>query len=263
MDISSRPTYCEASTQTAIDAARSFILRCQALVSDHPPHARLVQPVITPRFVPTCSDELMSALGALAAETGVMVQSHLAEAHDQVKWVQETRQKDDMDVFDEVSTPSLDSGSASLTRPRGLQHGLLNDRTVQAHCTFLRPDELQRMAARGSKIAHCPLSNAYFSAKPFPLREALQAGVEVGLGSDCAGGYSLDIMHAMRNAVATSRIREGERVLQAQSDAVNVAPISIDWKEALYLSTRGGAVALGLSSGVFEPGAPFDAQASE
>ena len=58
-------------------------------------------------------------------------------------------------------------------------------------------------------MAHCPLSNAYFSAKPFPLREALQRSVKVGLGTDVAGGYSLDIMDAMRQAVAVSRMREG------------------------------------------------------
>lgn len=120
------------------------------------------------------------------------------------------------------------------------------------------------MGARGSKIAHCPLSNAYFSAEPFPLREALEEGVEVGLGSDCAGGYSLDIMNAMRNAVATSRIREGRRVMQRErDDTARSAPVSVDWKEALYLSTRGGAAALGLASGVFKVGAPFDAQCSE
>lgn len=115
MDISSRPSYVEASTQTSVDAARSFISRCQALVSDRPPHTRLVQPVITPRFVPTCSDELLTALGELAAETGVMIQSHLAEAHDQVKWVQATRHKDDMDVFDEVRDPK--PPQTSFSRP--------------------------------------------------------------------------------------------------------------------------------------------------
>ncbi|KZW00514.1 Metallo-dependent hydrolase [Exidia glandulosa HHB12029] len=232
MDISSRPTYVEPSTQASIAAARSFITRCRALVADLPPHARLVQPVITPRFVPTCSDELLTALGELAAETGVMVQSHLAEAHDQVKWVQATRRKDDMDVFDE------------------------------AHCTFLTHDELRRMAAYGSKVAHCPLSNAYFSAEPFPLREALELGVEVGLGSDCAGGYTLDIMNAMRHTVAMSRTREGRRTMQRERNAAHprVTPLSVDWKDALYLATRGGSVALGLASGVFAVGAPFDAQ---
>ncbi|EJD54470.1 Metallo-dependent hydrolase [Auricularia subglabra TFB-10046 SS5] len=242
MDISSRPTYVEPSAEAAIEAARAFIADCRGLVGHLQPHERLVEPAITPRFVPTCSDTLLTQLGALAKETGVVVQSHLAEAHDQVEWVRETRGKDDMDVFDE--------------------HGLITDRTVQAHCTFLTPTEMQRLSAAGGKIAHCPLSNAYFSAKQLPLRQALDQKIGVGLGSDCAGGYSLDVMNAMRMAVSTSRIRQGERVLGTVGDSsVGSAPISIDWKEALYLATRGGAAALGLSTGRFVVGAPFDAQA--
>ena len=129
---------------------------------------------------------------------------------------------------------------------------------MQAHCTFLTAPDFDRLTACGTAIAHCPLSNAYFSAKPFPLREALDQGVKVGLGTDVAGGYSLDIMNAMRQAVVVSRMREGERQM---GESANTADISIDWKEALYLATRGGSQALGLS-GMFAVGAPFDAQES-
>jgi hypothetical protein len=123
--------------------------------------------------------------------------------------------------------------------------------------------DLERLFNKGTSIAHCPLSNVYFSAKPFPLREALDQHVQVGLGTDVAGGYSLDIMNAMRQAVAVSRIREGERIMKAgshiQAEAKN---LSIDWKESLFLATRGGSVALGLE-GMFKVGAPFDAQESK
>lgn len=128
---------------------------------------------------------------------------------------------------------------------------------------------LNRVAARGTAIAHCPLSNAYFSAEPFPLREALQNGVRVGLGTDIAGGYDISIESAMRHAVIVSRMREGQRVMaqskkQSGNEEENAErPLSIDWKEALYLATRGGAEALGLQSGVFRVGAPFDVQQSE
>ncbi len=119
------------------------------------------------------------------------------------------------------------------------------------------------MHERGSGIAHCPLSNAYFSSQPFRLREALDAGVKVGLGTDVAGGYSVDIMHAMRCAVSTSRIREGGRIEEATAgNPTDPEPVSIDWKESLYLATRGGAIALDLETGIFENGRPFDAQCS-
>ena len=119
-------------------------------------------------------------------------------------------------------------------------------------------------------VAHCPLSNAYFSAEPFRLREALDAGVPVGLGTDIAGGYSIDILNAMRQAVIVSRMREGARVManddvDASKEKGTEKPLSIDWKEALYLATTGGATALGLPKGIgtFAVGVPFDAQCSE
>ncbi|KAG0704228.1 Metallo-dependent hydrolase [Suillus ampliporus] len=223
MDISSRPSYVEPSALASLRSAEEFIDGCRDLVSSYEPHRRLVEPVITPRFVPTCSDDLLQGLGKLA----------------QVQWVLSERHKNDIDVFD--------------------NSGLLTENTIQAHCTFLDTDMLFRMSGSCSAVAHCPLSNSYFSEKPFPLREALDLGVPVGLGSDIAGGYSIDIMNSMRQAVAVSRIRDGTRKL-SDSEGKSLA---VDWKDALYLATRGGASALGLSCGVFQAGAPFDAQCIE
>jgi len=253
MDISTRSTYVEPTHSESISSARSFIDRVRALTSHLPDHARLVEPVLTPRFVPTCSDALLLGLGELAEQTGVRVQSHLAEARDQMKDVQETRGMSDLEIFERA--------------------GLLTPRTIQAHCTYLSPEELSRLAERGTAIAHCPLSNAYFSGRQLILREALDRGVCVGLGTDVAGGYSIDVMGAMRWAVGVARLSEGARLERSGGHATapgdrSVDPaaetesrgISVDWKEALYLGTRGGAVALGLGSGVFKIGAPFDAQ---
>ncbi|PPR05918.1 hypothetical protein CVT26_008812 [Gymnopilus dilepis] len=225
--------YLEKSASSALEAAQSFISRCHGLVSHLPESQRLVEPVLTPRFVPTCTDELLAGLGDVSNRQGVRVQSHLAEAKDQVEWVRAERGMEDID------------------------NNLLTSRTVQAHCTFLTPPDFQRLERKGTAVAHCPLSNAYFSAKPFPLREALDSQVKVGLGSDVAGGYSLDIMNSMRHAVAVSRMREGERKLRPNE--ISPKDLSIDWKESLYLATRGGALALGLQ-GIFQVGAPFDAQ---
>lgn len=118
--------------------------------------------------------------------------------------------------------------------------------------------------ANQTAVAHCPLSNAYFSEKPFPLREALDKGVLVGLGTDVAGGYSIDILNSMRHAVATSRMCEGVRALRSKSEGANVKSLAVEWKESLFLATRGGALALGLeNTGEFRVGAAFDAQHSK
>ncbi|CCM03514.1 uncharacterized protein FIBRA_05648 [Fibroporia radiculosa] len=243
MDISSRPSYMEESAEASLSEARSFSERCCDLVAHLPDHERLVHPVLTPRFVPTCSDELLEGLGQLSAQADLRIQSHMSEAHDELEWVQRERGSHDIDIF--------------------AKHGLLTPRTVQAHCTFLDPPLLTQVAEYETAIAHCPLSNAYFSAKPFRLREALQLGVKVGLGTDIAGGYDVDVLSCMRHAVAISRMREGERIVAtAGTSAEQETNLSIDWKEALYLATRGGAIALGLPSGTgsFSVGSPFDAQ---
>ncbi|THV03871.1 Metallo-dependent hydrolase [Dendrothele bispora CBS 962.96] len=239
MDISSRPSYIEASTEASLGNAKSFVEKVQKSVSHLEPHRRLVEPVLTPRFVPTCTNELLNGLGELAQEKSLMIQSHLAEAHDQVKWVREERGEEDFEIF--------------------RKNSLLTTRTVQAHCTFLDVPSLSQLHVCGTSIAHCPLSNAYFSTEPFRLREALDQGVKVGLGTDIAGGYSIDIMNAMRQAVIVSRMRDGQR---KDRDRPGSRSLAIDWKEFLYLATMGGAVALGLhpKSGMFQVGAPFDAQ---
>ena len=117
------------------------------------------------------------------------------------------------------------------------------------------------MSKTGTAVAHCPLSNAYFSSTEiFRLREALNRGVKVGLGSDIAGGYEIGIQGAMRMSVSVSRLREG--LLKRESQTSVVDNPRIDWKESLYLATKGGAEAMGLPQGRFDVGAPFDAQQS-
>ena len=63
----------------------------------------MIHPVITPRFVPTCSDELLEGLGKLSKDKGVRVMSHMCEARDQVDWVKNTRAgKEDVKIFNQV-----------------------------------------------------------------------------------------------------------------------------------------------------------------
>ncbi|KAJ7095736.1 hypothetical protein B0H15DRAFT_826860 [Mycena belliarum] len=238
MDISSRPSYKESSAHASLQAAQSFVKKCRDLTLSLPAHERLVEPVLTPRFVPTCSDELLVGLGKLAVTESLKIQSHLAEAHDQVEFVRSERGVEDIQVFD--------------------RSGLLATRTIQAHCTFLDAPAFKHVHSCGTSIAHCPLSNSYFSAEPFRLREALDEGVKVGLGSDVAGGYSLDLMSSMRHAVSISRMRQGSKIMAGTVD--DGKTLAIDWTEALYLATRGGATALELTIGIFAVGVPFDAQ---
>ena len=117
---------------------------------------------------------------------------------------------------------------------------MLGERTIQAHCTFLSPTDLARLSARGTALAHCPLSNAYFSAQPLRLREALRRGVRVGLGSDVAGGYSADVMSAMWWAVGVSRMREGVRTEQTRAKGQQGGGVGWGWEEGRARGGGGG-----------------------
>jgi guanine deaminase len=97
-------TYVEPSAAASLANAHAFLDHCHALVAHLPASQRLVAPVLTPRFVPTCTDELLAGLGALSETLGVKIQSHLAEAKDQVEWVRALRGMEDIDVFDKVCT---------------------------------------------------------------------------------------------------------------------------------------------------------------
>lgn len=114
MDISTRPSYVEASAKDALSSAESFVNRCRALVAHLPEYRRLVEPVITPRFVPTCSDGLLTGLGEISRAKSLRIQSHLAEAQDQVEWVKRERGVADIDVFDRVSSDHTGSIGTAL-----------------------------------------------------------------------------------------------------------------------------------------------------
>ncbi|BGO93163.1 hypothetical protein NBRC10512_007585 [Rhodotorula toruloides] len=248
MDQNSLPSYIETTASSLADTRR-FIESMHSLVASLPDEQRLIEPVVTPRFVPTCSIELMKGLSDLAKEKNVRIQSHMCESQGMVDVCREMLGgKSDVELLDQL--------------------GLLNDRSLMAHCTHSTADDLARLSRTGTAIASCPLSNVYFSAeRQLPLREAWNAGVKVGLGSDISGGYRVGIDENMRWAVGVSRLREGERqrdLRESRRQEERSASLAISWKEALYLATLGGAQALGLDKerkvGALEVGSAFDAQ---
>ena len=105
------------------------------------------------------------------------------------------------------------------------------------------------MKERGTFVAHCPQSNANLSSGIAPVRRYLDEGLNVGLGSDIAGGSSLSILRAMADAVQVSKLRWR---LQDQS----LKPLTA--AEAFYLGTAGGGAFFG-PVGRFEPGYEMDA----
>lgn len=227
--------YRDADAATAIAETRAFIAELRAMQGDDP----LVLPVITPRFIPSCTDALLEGLGDLARETGCHVQTHASESDWAVGHVRDRLGCSDCDALD--------------------RFGLLTDRTVLAHANFIDGPDMALMARRGAAVAHCPMSNAYFANAIFPVRRALEAGVEVGLGTDISGGFSPSILDGMRHALMTSRHlgRGTDPTLPPETRGTGEAPLTA--VEAFWLATAGGADALSLPVGRLAEGLCFDA----
>ena len=227
--------YRDATASAGVEASAASIEAVTAVGSP------LVEPIITPRFTPACTDALLEGLGELAAATGVRVQTHCAESDWHCDYA--------LDRFGV-------SDSTALNR-----FGLVRPRTVLAHSDHLTADEMVLVAGRGAGVAHCPLSNAYFANAVFGVRQALAAGVGVGLGSDIAGGARPGLLGVCQDAVTVSRMLE-DGVDPALGAAERGVPESrIDTVTAFWLATAGGAAAVGLPVGLIEPGRCFDAMA--
>lgn len=196
------------------------------------------KPILTPRFVPCCSAELLEGLGALQARTGLPVQSHLSENPGEVEVVRQ-----------------LHPDSACYG---GVYHryGLFGrDRqgrevpTIMAHCVYSAGAELDLLKANGVYAAHCPASNTDLASGIAPVRRFLEAGVRVGLGTDVAGGHSDSILQAACSAVQVSKL---------YWRLVDQSAKPLTFREAFYLATKGGGSFFG-PVGSFEPGYAFSA----
>jgi len=235
------PTQCpayyrDASAASAEADTREFIKYVHTLPGNE---SQLISPVITPRFIPSCSDDLLRRLGALAGETGCHVQTHCSESDWAHRFV--------LDRCGISDTRALDG------------FGLLSRRTILAHGNFVGDEDISLIKERGAGIAHCPLSNVYFSDAVFPLRRILQQGVHVGLGSDIAGGASPSILDNARHAVIASRSLEAGVDPMLTRDQRRRPDSRIDAVTAFWLATAGGGIALDLPVGIFEQGYRFDA----
>lgn len=192
-----------------------------------------IRPILTPRFVPSCTTELLTALGDLRRKYGLPVQSHLGETPEEIAWVREL---------------CPESGSYAGVYEKA---GLLGEDVLMAHCIYLTEEECALMKDTGSWAVHCPCSNSNVRSGIAPIRKYLDMGLNIGLGSDISGGHSLDMADTLREALSVSRLlwRLGEE---------NYAHLSAG--EAFYLATAGGGAYFG-KVGRFEPGYAFDAVA--
>ncbi|MGF2384662.1 guanine deaminase [Lentilactobacillus otakiensis] len=229
--------YRDASAQSAVADTESFIQQLTELNQT----ADIKQtPVITPRFVPSCTPESLKGLGELAKKYDLPVQSHCSESDWENGYALEHYHMRDAEVLD--------------------QYGLLTDKSVMAHGTLLNQSDLDTFKDRGVAIAHCPISNVYFGNAVLPVSKLLHQDVKVGLGTDLSGGYSPSLYQNIRQAVISSRmLHDGVNAeLSPEERGTDNQPISA--KNGFYLATVGGAKSLHLKTGQIKAGYLADLQ---
>ena len=223
MDRHTPTTLCNTSTawaegmQTLVDALTS---------------TPLIKPIITPRFIPSCTPEMLQCMGDMAKQTALPVQSHLSENKQEIDWVKE------------LEPESTCYGDAYH------RYGLFGQTpTLMAHCCYTDGEELHLMSEQNVCAVHCPTSNCNLASGITPVRRLLQAGINVALGSDIAGGHHISIFRVMQYAVQMSKLQ------YATSDGKY--PF-LTLSEVFYMATKSGGTFFG-KVGSFETGYAFDA----
>ena len=190
-------------------------------------------PILTPRFTPACTDQLMAKLSQIQKKYHLPMQSHLSENFGEIEWVKELCPGTHF-YGEAYHQFQLFGGDCP---------------TIMAHCVHSSEEELALMKKQGVYVAHCPQSNTNLSSGIAPARHYLEAGLHVGLGSDIAGGTSLSILRAMADAIQVSKLYW--RLVDSSAK-----PLTLE--EAFYLGTEGGGSFFG-KVGSFREGYEFDA----
>ncbi|NXN74506.1 GUAD deaminase, partial [Himantopus himantopus] len=203
------------------------------ITADSVQETERVQPVITPRFGPSCTEDLLCALGDLAQARDLHVQSHISENEEELKLVE--------NMF-----PAYQNYTELYDKNK-----LLTSKTVMAHACYLSEEELKLFSLRGAAISHCPNSNFSLRSGVLNVQKVLKHNVKLGLGTDVAGGYSASMLDAIRKTMMASN--------SLRINKVNETGLTLE--EAFQLATLGGSQALGLDDviGNFEVGKEFDA----
>lgn len=216
---------CEKNACEAAKDTEKWIEMCRKF--EH------IKPILTPRFIPACTDELMEHLSILQKKYNLPVQSHLSENKGEIAWVKE--------LCPDASCYGAAYGKYSMfgeERP-----------VIMAHCVHSSEDEMELMGAGQVFAAHCPESNANLSSGIAPVRAFLDRGIKTGLGSDIAAGSGLSMFRIMALAVQCSKLR-----WRIQDETLK----PLKFSEVFYMATKGGGEFFG-NVGSFQKGYEFDA----
>ncbi len=168
-----------------------------------------------PRFAISCTRELLTEVGELAKQHGVMIHTHASENKKECEIVES------------------ESGQRNIAYLNSL--GVSGSHVVLAHCIHLDTEEMELLAQTKTNVAHCPSSNLKLGSGLARVAEMLVRKIPVSLGADGAAcNNRLDMFTEMRSAALLQKLAHGPEMLPA--------------KRVLQMATIDGARALGLES---------------
>ena len=188
----------------------------------------LIIPAVSPHAPYTCTEEILRATSALAAEFDVPLHTHLSE------------------TFVEVENARKDWGMPVI--PYVKKQSIFDAKVLAAHCVHVDTGEINTLHHHGAGVAHNPSSNLKLASGAAPVAEMLKVGLNVGIGTDGpASNNDLDMFEEVRLAAFLSKFRTND-------------PTSLPAQTALLMATRLGAQALHIGdlTGSLEPGKRAD-----
>ena len=237
--------YQEVFGPDPAECERSLAGLREKVAALRPRETALVRVGISPHAPYTVSDALYAAAAGYARDESLPIAVHIAESEVEQALVErgegifaDGQRKRGMDV-----RPRARSSIELLDR-----NGILAARALLIHCVRLDPRDLSLVAGHRCAVAHCPVSNAKLGNGTAPVREMLDAGITVALGSDSvASNNRMDLLAEARAAVLAQRAR-----LQTHE--------ALCARDVIALATIGGARALGLDAeiGSLEAGKSAD-----
>lgn len=187
-------------------------------------HEALLSFNFAPHAPYTISDATFSRIGTLAEQLGLSIHTHLHETADEIR--------DSLTRF----------GVRPIERLANL--GLLGPNFIGVHAVHLTETDIDALAQFNCHIAHCPTSNLKLGAGIAPLGAMLEAGINVGFGSDgAASNNRLDMFAEMRLAALLAKGVGGDAAICAAETALRMATLNA--ARALNLDHQIGSLAAG------------------
>ncbi|NJE05506.1 N-ethylammeline chlorohydrolase [Thermococcus sp. M36] len=178
--------------------------------------------VFGPHAPYTCSIALLKEVRKLANEHGKLITIHVSETMAEIGQISERYGKSPVVLLDEI--------------------GFLGSDVIIAHGVWLDARDIQILARHGVTVAHNPASNMKLASGVMPLQRLLNAGVNVGLGTDgSASNNNLDMLDEMKLAALLHKVH-------------NLDPTVADAKTVFKMATINGAKALRLNAGMIKEG---------